>query len=437
MRVETLALQDHLTLASATPEASIQRNLRGVLFIAAFLLVWISTAPFKGISQPDENTANVVNQIAFSLMAVFSLAGLLLVDRGALRAYARPIWIVLLGWMLLTVILSNNFDVSIRATQFSAVVILIAAVTMLMPMGAAHFARLIGTVALVILVINYAGLVVFADAAIHSTADITEPEHAGSWRGLFDHKNIAGGMMVIFLMIGFYVVKAWARLPGLLIIGLSATFLMFTFSKTSMALAPLVLGISWLCVRTPSFWLRCVIALGPLALLLTFTVGSVLLPPVKDLLQAISPGQTFTGRTELWDFAFDRLSQRPITGFGFEGFWGSDQVRYAEIGEFEAGIAQGMVHGHNSYVDAVIGLGVPGLLLVMLVLVVLPLRDHFRVQRFTTNEAMAELFLRIWLFALYAACLESFFFRRADPVWFAMLVAVLGLRLLSRYRVAV
>lgn len=430
-------LQHDLSSASTVQDLTAQRMLRSALFMAAFLLVWISTAPFKGISQPDENTANVVNQIAFSLMAMFSLGGLLLVDRSALRAYARPVWLALLAWIVLTVLLSNNFDVSMRATQFSAVVILIAAIALLMPMGAAHFARLIGTVALVLLAINYIGLVVFADAAIHSTSDISEPEHAGSWRGLFDHKNIAGGMMVIFIMIGFYVVKAWARLPGLLIIGLSAIFLLFSFSKTSMALAPLVLAISWLCVRTPSFWMRGVIALGPLLLLLTFTVGSVLLPPVNDLLQAISPGQTFTGRTEIWEFAFDRLSQRPITGFGFEGFWGSAQVRFAEIGEFEAGIAQGMVHGHNSYVDAVIGLGIPGLLLVMLVLVFLPLRDHFHVQRFSTNEAMAELFLRIWLFALYSACLESFFFRRADPVWFAMLVAVIGLRLLSRYRVAV
>ncbi|MGL5363769.1 MAG: O-antigen ligase family protein [Bosea sp. (in: a-proteobacteria)] len=435
-------MQDHLTqndrlpVPSVVSEAGARQTLRGLLFVAAFLLVWISTDPFKGVNHSDEAASNVVNQIAFSLMALLSLGGLLLVDRRALKAYARPIWIVLLCWMAVTVILSNNFAVSFRATQFSAVVILIAAVAMLMPTGAAHFARLIGTVALVMLGLNYAGLVVFPGAAIHTSGDIFEPEHAGAWRGLFDHKNIAGGMMVIFLMIGFYVLKAWGRLPGMLIIGLSATFLLFSMSKTSMALGPLVLVISWFCTRAPAFWMRCVVALGPLALLLIFTVGSVLLPPVNDLLQAISPGQTFTGRTELWGFAFDRLAQRPIIGFGFEGFWGSDQVRFAEIGEFEAGIAQGMVHGHNSYVDAVIGLGIPGLVLVMLVLVVLPLRDHFNVQRFSTNEAMAELFLRIWLFAIYSACLESFFFRRADPVWFAMLVAAIGLRLLSRYRVA-
>ena len=48
---------------------------------------------------------------------------------------------------------------------------------------------------------------------------------------------------------------------------------------------------------------------------------------------------------------------------------------------------------------------------------------------------MAELFFRIWLFALYSACLETFFFRRADPVWFSLLIAVIGLRLTSRYRV--
>ncbi len=47
-------------------------------------------------------------------------------------------------------------------------------------------------------------------------------------------------------------------------------------------------------------------------------------------------------------------------GYGFEALLGSDNVRQAEIGDFETGIAQGMVHGHNSYVDAVVTLGLPG-----------------------------------------------------------------------------
>ena len=42
--------------------------------------------------------------------------------------------------------------------------------------------------------------------------------------------------------------------------------------------------------------------------------------------------------------------------------------------------------------------------------------------------------LRIWLFGLYLSSLESFFFDRADPIWFTFLIAVFGLHYLARYR---
>ena len=42
---------------------------------------------------------------------------------------------------------------------------------------------------------------------------------------------------------------------------------------------------------------------------------------------------------------------------------------------------------------------------------------------------LALLFITLWIFTALGASLESFFFRRADPVWFTMLIAVVGLRL--------
>ncbi len=47
---------------------------------------------------------------------------------------------------------------------------------------------------------------------------------------------------------------------------------------------------------------------------------------------------------------------------------------------------------------------------------------------------MVNMFLRIWLFGVYIASLESFFLDRADPIWFTFLVAVVGLHYLSRFR---
>lgn len=417
-------------------EAGLALKLRGAVFAAALLLVWISTSPFRPLDGSEVAMAgNLVNQLAFSLMAVAGLAALTLIDRRALLAYATPLYGLMLVWLLVSVVVSANPDVSLRAFLFTLIVLIIGGCAMVMPASERQFATLIGWSTLTVVGLCYVGLVVFADVAIHSAGDALEPEHAGAWRGLFDHKNIAGAMMAIFMMIGVYVARACALWLGLALAALSAVFLFSTGSKTSMALGPAVMLLTIAAVWFRSHLVRGVIILGPLVLTLAFTVGTVMSPTLKALLETVSPGQTFTGRTEIWDFALDRIWDRLYTGYGMEGFWGSDRVKYAEINEGETGIAQGMVHAHNSYVDALVAMGAPGLVLVILTLVLLPFRDWMATKPFAANERMALLFAQIWLFALYNACLESFFFRRADPVWFALLIAMLGLRLCASWRV--
>jgi O-antigen ligase len=410
--------------------------LRGLFVIGALLLVWISTEPFKGVNQSEALSGNVLNQVAFSITGAFAIVCLFMIDRRALTPYARPVYILLIAWMGISVLLSHNFAVSLRAYAFSMVVLLVGATILVMPAGQRHFARLLGAATLIILAVSYLGLIAFPEEAMHTAADLNEPEHAGLWRGPFDHKNLAGAMMVIYIIVGLYVARAWSVAFGWAIVVLSAIFLFFSFSKTSIALVPVVLMASWLGARTRSLALRMTILIGPVLLFLLFTVGTVLLPQARAVVDAVSPGQTYTGRTAIWSFAFEKASERLSTGYGFEGFWGSDQIRFGEASQNTDDIASGMVHGHNGYVDALIGMGLPGLALMLTVLGVLPVVDHYRARLIPDNAMLAELFIRIWLFASYNACLESFFFRRADPVWFSMLLAVLGLRLISVYRVA-
>ncbi len=416
--------------------AAAPATLQGAVLGLLLLLIWISTEPFKVTGLEPDLGGNVINQIVFSLAALFAIVTVALSDRRALSAYLRPAYLAMLAWMLFCVIVSINPALSIRAFAFTGIVMVIACVSLVLATTQRQFALILGLAALATVLICYAGLVVFPETAMHTHGDRVEPEHAGSWRGLYDHKNIAGAMMSFFAMIGLYVAAVRSRVLGYTLFGLSAVFLGFTMAKTSIGLFPLTLLLAAIVERIRGPGLRAIVCLAPLALMLTFTVGSVLLPPVHALLNTLSPGQTFTGRTEIWGFVFDRLADRPFTGYGFEAFWGSDFVTGAETGEDETGIAQGIVHGHNSYVDVVISMGLPGLALIALILVFLPLADYAKSRRFAENADLSRLYLRIWLFAIHAACLESFFFRRADPVWFTLVFAVLGLRLVSLWRVA-
>ena len=79
-------------------------------------------------------------------------------------------------------------------------------------------------------------------------------------------------------------------------------------------------------------------------------------------------------------------------------------------------------------------LGIPGLLLVIAILVIAPLRNYQLAGAQGGPTPLGNMFLRIWLFGIYLASLESFFFDRADPIWFTFLVAVIGLHYSSRFR---
>ncbi|MEL6751834.1 MAG: O-antigen ligase family protein, partial [Pseudomonadota bacterium] len=90
---------------------------------------------------------------------------------------------------------------------------------------------------------------------------------------------------------------------------------------------------------------------------------------------------------------------------------------------------RGIVHGHNSWLDLAVGFGLPGALVLSMFIVVLPLRDYLAIPRVGMPKRLATLFISLWVLTALGASLESFFFRRADPVWFLMLIAIMGLRI--------
>ena len=81
-------------------------------------------------------------------------------------------------------------------------------------------------------------------------------------------------------------------------------------------------------------------------------------------------------------------------------------------------------------------LGLPGLALMIVVFLIYPVIDFHRRIDAPANRMLASLFLRIWLFEMYTSTFESFFFDRAFPGWFTVLVAICGLRYVSRLRVS-
>jgi O-antigen ligase len=421
---------DHLVSPS---EDALRSAVRFVLSSMILLAVWLTTKPFMTIELTDgvPKGGDIVNQLTFAGLAALSGAMILMTNRRALVPLAQPIYVILVFWIVISLGLSTVPDMSMRAFQFALVIMFLGAATLVLAKDERQFTTILMVCAGLALCLAWIGVIALPDIAKHTDFDPFEPEHAGSWRGHFDHKNIAGAMMGVFFFCGVYLMRKGRMHVGTAIAIGSFVFLYFTKSKTSLALVPATVMIAFLIESCRPFMLRLLLTLGPILLMLTATLGSVLFKPVDAIIQSIVPGTNFTGRVDIWKFGFEKLVERPWAGFGFESFWLTPNTFNSESKQELAWNVDKIVHGHNSYLDVALTLGLPGLAIVAYIFLFKPLLDY---QKATINDAqkpLATFFLMIWLFVSLGMCLESYFFRRSDPVWFSLLIAVLGLRLLA------
>jgi O-antigen ligase len=411
--------------------------VRAAAFIGTLLLVWVSLRPFVDISGAqlrDVTTGNeTLTYAAFGCLALLTVALAIRDNMRGLLTLLSPGFVLFAGWVLVTVVLSLDPSTSIRRFALTACVIAVASTLLLVPKSLAELTRWLGIAALALLAVCYLGILLAPNLSMHMATDAQEPALAGDWRGSFGHKNAAAPMMVMLLFIGIYISRMGALLSGAAIIGFAGLFLLHSGGKSALALCIAVLLLTGLISVIKWLWLRAVVCLTPLLALNLLSVGTVMSDGLENVAKLLPFDTSFTGRTDIWTFAFQALQQRLSTGYGFAAFWGSGSIRDLPEGKEWAEFAS---HSHNGYLDTALAMGLPGLLLLIAVLVIGPLKDFHTADRGGNNGPLATMLLQIWLFGLYLSSMESFFLDRADPLWFTFLLAVFGLHYLARFRVS-
>jgi O-antigen ligase len=419
------------------PAVDIGSLVRGVLFIAAFLSFWISFHPFQSLAEaPPElaDTGDRTNQIGFSILFLALAAWTWFHEPRRIFLLIRPVLVATLAWCVLSVVTSWDPQLAARRLAFTLVVMAIAGMVLLLPKNLRQFSDFMAAAVLIVLVVSYLGLVLAPQLSIHQATDFLEPEHDGSWRGVFPHKNQAGAAMVLFIFVGLFVSRTRSLVLGGLIVVLAGVFLGFSQSKTAIAVLPLVFVLSAIIghSRRPAFGIALVVAI--LAAFNLFSVGSVAFEPVHRLVAMVLPDATFTGRTDIWQLTLQSIAERPITGYGFSAFWGTEQVVFGLAGN--ASWANAATDAHNAYLNLAVTIGVPGMLLAILWFVVAPVADFYRLSHDGLTGPLQLLFLRSCLYGIYASCFESSILQQIGETWFMFMVAAFGLRLLSVTRVA-
>ena len=380
----------------------------------------------------DVTTGNVATTyMAYAALAVLTLALAMRDNVTALRTLLSPSFVLFAAWLCFTVVLSFDPATSIRRFSLTACVFAVTASLPLLAKSQHELMRWFSIAALTLLAICYLGILLAPHLSIHLATDPQEPGLAGNWRGSFGHKNMAAGIMAMLLFFGIYFIRAGAWIAGVSVIGLASLFLIYSAGKSSLTLCLAVLLLTSLTSVVRSFWARAVMMLMPLALLNMLGIGTVMSDTLAHIASLLPLDASFTGRTDIWSFALQSLQPRLATGYGYASFWGSSAIQNLPEGKEWAAYA---AHSHNGYLDTALGMGLPGLALLIAAIVIKPLRDFQAADQGGNDGPLAMVFLRIWLFGLYLSSMESFFLDRADPMWVTFLIAVFGLHYLARFR---
>ena len=403
-----------------------------LLLVVIFCFFWVGIAPF-----PDPNasalltaygsSSNLVNQLIVITLA--ALVFWVLVNHPArelvLRSYGMLAVIFL--WLLVTAAFSDVPATALRRITYAMLVCLCASSILLLPRSSDEFGKLIGTCVLLAVLLSLLGVFVSPRLAIHQGSDALEQQLAGAWRGHFGHKNVAAAAMVFAVFFGIFFMKTRSFWWGALIVGCSTLFLMNAGGKTSAAMLPAILVTSWAFERIGPF--RIVFLVFCLAAMNYILMSAAISRDTQELLASFGIDPTFTDRASVWQLALGAIAERPWLGHGFQGFWQMDGLVHGEGADSTWAVTA--ANAHNGYLDQAINGGFPLLFLIVIWLVVLPCRHAGLAFRRGQDLELTRLFVRCWLFMLFLSCLESPFFDNRGPVWFTMLIAVFGLRMLA------
>lgn len=403
----------------------------GALLFAATLLFYLVTlTPFIDLSTADANAAataksNTINQVIYLTLTVALWLTVFASPARHLVARPRGLLIVLLLWFGLVSAFSAQPDIALKRVFLATLTIVNGSVLLLLPRSERQFAGMLTLCCLGALGLAYTGVALMPQLAIHQANEVREPMNAGLWRGHFAHKNVAAAAMVVISFAGLYLFGTGRRIVGAAMVLLAIVFLTRTGGKSAALALPGILAIAWVFERWRAMRMPMVI-LG-IAAVNILTIGCSISPAMRELVGQLGIDPSFTNRTDIWKIGAAAATDNPLTGYGFQLFWQTDAMVHK--GGAAASWAFAAFNGHNAYLDMAITTGLPGLALTLVLLVWLPLRDIARAEATANDPVLTRFFVRIWLYGILVACVESLFFQSGSLIWFMLVVAIFGLHL--------
>lgn len=335
--------------------------------IVAFVLYLATTARLPFVSSvKEDNPGNflvMLRLIGYLISAALVLAFYRSNLRGALRILPTTTLVVLCGASML-------WSLQPETTRFQGVVLL--GMTALGVYIGARFSNeeILRLVCITMAAVAFMSVIMLAkDSGGLSPRSIL----AQTVTGAFVHKNLLGQSMSLGALAWLLLTLSSSRhwLPNRLILGATVLLLAFSNSMTSILALAVLIAILPLLKYAISGSTRAIVMLGIVVTTMPFTTTTIERWSTA-LLMEVGRDPSLTGRTGIWGFAIESISEKPVLGYGFAAFWQSPAIAYSTERQFYWSPST----AHNGYLDIALSIGLTGLVLLILALCI-STRDAF------------------------------------------------------------
>lgn len=391
--------------------------IAGAAFFTMVLLaplMVVREAAIGDISASGEGST--FRQVAYVLILLFSIFAAMRQGPGA-KALIMP-WPLLLalGWCWISLSWAINPGVAVRRLVLMTIVVWNTFIIM-QAAGYDRTIKLLRILFVVSLVADYLAVLIEPSVGIHEMLDgDIQLTVVGNWRGLMGHKNIAGAACAVTIMLFFYdakQMKQWLRWG---VIAAAAFFLYKAQSKTSAGMLGIALLCGWIFQRYDERIRSFAI---PMIMFVT-AIGWFFYSTYQSFVFAnlLNP-KFFTGRGFIWDAMFRYASEHILLGAGYGSFWDAGQD--SPIYDYGQGFVKTAGSGHNGYLDLLVAVGLPGVLLAVFATVVWPAWKLLASRITPQRGAMAVALL---LFCMGHNVTESSLLQRDTLIGIVIMVAV-------------
>lgn len=215
--------------------------------------------------------------------------------------------------------------------------------------------------------------------------------HAGTWRGLFIHKNSLGRAMVwgvvLFILLAMRGGLKWLIAFPMIAICTLLVFMAQSSTALTILLMMLILIPIYRGLRLHSSLL--VIA-AAFVCMVAGAVGIYTIGNTETILAAMNKDVTLTGRMDMWPFVWEKVQERFWFGYGYEGFWRGWDSPCAYVWQATGWKAP---HAHNGFLEMMLIFGAVGTSLYLIGFLCAFVRSMAMVRATRTSEFLFPIML--------------------------------------------